>query len=167
MNKFLNGLLYFLKFVLYIFAFCSTLFIMVKMYSRLHKDILSGIFVFLPYGILLVLFIINIFLKQKKVSGNIFYNLTCCLVFSVICVISYRSIFDKNMILNDKLGFGVNFNFYDYSLPFLSISLYGLCISNLFFMVNLKEKNKTTTSLNKPTNPQIDNTEIATKIETL
>ena len=55
------------------------------------------------------------------------------------------------MILNDKLGFGVNFNFYDYSLPFLSISLYGLCISNLFFMVNLKEKNKTTTSLNKPT----------------
>ncbi len=142
MKKILNGLFYFLKFFLFVAAFSLSLFIIVQMYRRLGKNIVDSIPVFFPYFFILVLFVINILMKQKSVTGNIFYNITCDLVFFTIIVVGLRALLDSNMVLRQQLGREINFNFFDYFLPFMKILLYGLCISNIFFMFTGKSTKK-------------------------
>ena len=134
MKKLLNYLFYFLKFILLIGCFVSTLYIIVYMYQRLHKDLSESIQVFLPYVVIFVLFAINLIARQKGVNNNIFYNITCCLVFATILFCGYRAIFDKHMIMNAKLGYEINFNYYADVISPMKIMIYGLCIANLCLM---------------------------------
>ncbi len=142
MKKLLNGLFYFLKFLFYFSAFSLTLFIVVQMYQRLGKDIIDSFKIFIPYLLILILFVINLFARQKSVTQNIFYNITCTLVFVTIIVVGLRSMFDENMVLREQLGRNINFNFFDYFIPFMKIMLYGLSISNIFLMFTGKKKKK-------------------------
>lgn len=170
MRKIFNGLFYVLKFLLFLGAFGLSLFIMFRMYTRLEKSMTELIKIFIPYVILLIMFFINIFAKQKGVGKNLFYNLTCCIVFITIIVIGYRSIFDNNMILKIKSGYDINFHYYSDALTFINVMLYGLSFSNLFFMFSPKENNKTTIIQEKPI-PEIPKESkeepIAVQIETL
>ncbi len=141
MKKILNGLFYFLKFFFFFGALSFTLIIIIQMYQRLEKNIVDSFNVFVPYLLILILFIINFSFKQKNVTNNIFYNLTCCLVFATIMLVGFRAMFDANMVLRAQLGKNINFNFFDYFIPFMKIMLYGLSIANLFLMFS--ERNKT------------------------
>ena len=139
MKKLLNSMFLVLKFILLIFAFAVTLYIILSMYNRVNKDILEALPIFIPYILLLLLFFINITVKQRTVNDNIFYNFTCCLVFSCICIVGLRSIFDTNMLLNKIMGYGINFSYFSDFIPFMKIMIYGLVISNVFFMVHEEE----------------------------
>lgn len=130
MKRIFNGLFYGLKFLLLIGAFGLTLFILIRMNLRLEKDIMSILPQFIPFLVLLVLFIINMILKQVGVSKNLFYNLTCCLVFTTIILVGCRAILDTNMVLNAKYGYGIDFNFFDNFLSYIKIMLYGLIIAD-------------------------------------
>ena len=112
------------------------------MYQRLGKDIIDSFKIFIPYLLILILFVINLFARQKSVTQNIFYNITCTLVFVTIIVVGLRSMFDENMVLREQLGRNINFNFFDYFIPFMKIMLYGLSISNIFLMFTGKKKKK-------------------------
>ena len=103
MKKIFNALFYVFKFFLLIAAFGLTLYILIRMNIRLEQNIASILPRFIPYFILLVLFMINIIFKQTGVTKNVFYNLTCCLVFVTIVFVSYRAIFDTNMVMNFKI----------------------------------------------------------------
>lgn len=140
MKRIFNGLFYGLKFLLLIGAFGLTLFILIRMNIRLEKDMTSVIPQFIPFTILLVLFIVNMILKQVGISKNLFYNLTCCLVFITIILVGCRAIFDTNMVLNAKYGYGIDFNFFDNFLPYIKIMLYGLIIADILFMFREKDK---------------------------
>ncbi len=140
MKRIFNGLFYGLKFLLLIGAFGLTLFILIRMNLRLEKDIMSILPQFIPFLVLLVLFIINMILKQVGVSKNLFYNLTCCLVFTTIILVGCRAILDTNMVLNAKYGYGIDFNFFDNFLSYIKIMLYGLIIADILFMFREKEK---------------------------
>jgi len=142
MKQIFNGLFYFLKFLLFIAAFTLTLFIMLQMYQRLGKNIMESMKVFLPYLLLFILFTVNIFARQGSVTKNIFYNITCTLVFAVIILVGLRAMMDANMVLREQLGRNINFNFFDYFIPFMKIMLYGLSISNVFFMFGWKKRVK-------------------------
>ncbi len=142
MKKIFNGLFYVLKYILLIAAFALTLFILIRMNVRLEKDIMSVLPEFIPFAVLLILFIINMFFRQSFVNGNVFYNLTCCLVLSTIVCVSLRSIMDTNMVLNAKYGYGVDFNFFDNFIAYIKIMLYGLSIANVLFMFKKEEKPK-------------------------
>lgn len=139
MKNILNKLFMVLKFVLFIAAFSMCLYIVLTMYRRIDKDIINSIPIFAPYVILLLLFFINVSVGQKNVNKNIFYNLTCCLVFVCICLVCARSMFDKNMLLNEIMGYGINFSYFSDFIPFMKIMLYGLSISNICFMFHEKE----------------------------
>ncbi len=139
MKKILNGLFIVLRFILFIIAFSMTLYIVLSMYERINKDIVNALPIFLPYALFLLLLLINSNLNQKSVNQNIFYNLTCCLVFSCICLIDARAIFDKNMLLNEIMGCNINFSYFSDFISFMKIMLYGLIISNICFMVHEKE----------------------------
>jgi len=140
MKKIFNGFFNILKYPLWITSFISTLYIMTYMYQRLEKTVLDAFPVLIPYFILLLLFIFNIVLKQKGVNKNIFYNITCCLVLLTITFVGYRARFDTNMILNERMGYNINFNYYADFLPPLKVMLYGLSLANILLMFHLKEK---------------------------
>ena len=97
---------------------------------------MSSIYIFLPFVILLVLYTVNYLFHQKTVTQNIFYNITSVLVFIVINFVCYRAIFDKQMILNEIMGYGINFSYFEDFLSFMQILIYGLIISNIFFLIS-------------------------------
>lgn len=139
MKKILNNIFLVLKFPLLVFSFSLSLFITFSMYHRVDKDIIEAIPIFLPYIIILLLFFVNISMHQKNVNNNIFYNLTCCLVFICICFIDLRAIYDKNMLLNQIMGYNINFSYFSDFLSFMKIMLYGLIVSNFCFMIHEKD----------------------------
>lgn len=142
MKKIFNGLFYVFKFLLLIAAFALTLFVLIRMNVRLEKNIMSILPELIPFAILLVLFIINMIFRQRGVNGNVFYNLTCCLVLSTIVCVSLRAILDTNMVLNEKYGYGVDFNFFDNFIAYIKIMLYGLSIADVLFMFREKDNDK-------------------------
>ena len=141
MKKIFNWLFYGLKFILLIGALGLTLFVLIRMNVRLEKNMMSVIPELVPFAILLILFVINMIFKQKSVNENVFYNLTCCLVLVTIVCVSLRAIFDTNMVLNAKYGYGVDFNFFDNFVPYINIMLYGLSIADVLFMFREKDEN--------------------------
>ena len=142
MKNILNTLFYFLKFLLLVSAFSLTLFIMIQMYQRLEKNFLESYRVFLPYLVIFVLFIVNIFARQTTVSKNLFYNITCFISFLTIIVVCLRAILDGNMILREQLGKNINFNFFDDFISYMKLMLYGLSIANIFLMFSSKKETK-------------------------
>ena len=118
MKKVINIILSLLKYVLLIAAFALTLFIILKMNMRLNKSLADSVFIFVPYGILLLLYILNGFLNKKAITENLFYNLTSVLVFCTNVVVGLRAIFDTNMLYNAIQKMGVNFNYFNDYLAF-------------------------------------------------
>lgn len=148
MTKLLNYLLLALKFILLLISFVITFFIMISMYNRLDKNVLDCIPTMLPFILLLFLFTINIILKQKETMNNIFFNLTCCLVFMVILVSAYRSFFDQNMVMITKLGYNINFNYFADVIAPMRAMLYLLVLADIILMIvskmdQFKHTNKT------------------------
>ena len=136
MKKGLNICLLVLKFPLFFTAFVLTLIIMFNMYDRVDKSILEGIYIFIPYILVLIFFVINLY--QKEIRDNTFYNLTSCLVFIVTIVVALRALYDKNMLLNEIMGYNINFSYFSDYISFMNIFMYGLVISSVLFMIGRK-----------------------------
>ena len=142
MKKILNIILAILKYILLLGAFAITLFIIVRMNTRLNKNFSAVIIELIPFIVIFLLLIINLVFKQGGVNNNIFYNLTSCIVFTTIIIVGYRAFADKNMVLNEKYGYGVDFNYFNTFISYMKIMLYGLSASNILFMIPTKEKLK-------------------------
>ena len=147
MKKILNGIFMFLKFILLILGFGLSFFIVLSMYKRVDKNLVESIPLFTPYIIILLIFFINIIFGQKSVNRNLFYNLTCCLVFSCIVIVCLRAILDKNMLLNSIMGYNINFSYFNDFISFMKIMLYGLSLANIFFMIHEKEEKPIATKI--------------------
>lgn len=147
MKKILNGTFMFLKFILLILGFGLSFFIVLSMYKRVDKNLVESIPIFTPYIIILLIFFINIIFGQKSVNRNLFYNLTCCLVFSCIVIVCLRAILDKNMLLNSIMGYNINFSYFNDFISFMKIMLYGLSLANIFFMIHEKEEKPIATKI--------------------
>ena len=175
MTRILNGMFYFLKFILMISAFGSSLYVLILMYQRLNKNMFDLIKVFIPYIVLIILFIINIFFRQHSVTRNVFYNLTCCIVFATVTLLAFRARFDESMILIFKTSYHTNFDFFSDMLAFVNVMIYGLCIADVFLALsearfsfgrkpkkvekNKNVKNKQTKKEKKPIAVQIEDEE--------
>lgn len=140
MKKIINTMLLGLRYILYLGAFAISFYIVLSMYNRLGKNMMESINIFIPYAILLIIFFINIIFRQKSVNNNLFYNLTCCLIFATTIVVGIRAICDTNMILNKVMGYNINFIYFSDYISFMKLLIYGLCISNILFMICIKEK---------------------------
>lgn len=135
MKKVLNGMLSVLKLILLFASFVLTFYIVMAMYQRLEKNIIDALDVFIPYVVLLILLLLNHVLGQKNVTSNIFYNITCCLVFSLFIFVSYRTMFDNHMILSLKNSYNMSFQFFsDMISPFKAL-LYLLIMSNICLII--------------------------------
>lgn len=144
MTSFFNKLFSVLKYVLLIVAFVLTLYIVIYMYHRLGKSVFYSYSIFIPYIILFIAFCINFLFGQKRVNKCLFYNFVCCLVFFLIVFVDYRTIFDTYMIANSRLGYNINFNYFDDFLIPMKIMLYGLFCTNILLMLNFRSRGKLT-----------------------
>ncbi len=138
MNRFFKILLNVFKVFFLLIAFTLSIYIIIGMAYRLGNDLFSSILYFVPFVILLLIYVLNFIFKQDKINGNLFYNLTSLLVYFVIIFVCLRAIFDKGMLLNEVMGYGINFNYFSDFIVFMEVMLYGLIISNLLFMLNKK-----------------------------
>ena len=138
MNKKLNIFLNILKMLFLIVSFGLVIYIIIGMNYRLANSLFNSILYLIPFVILLFIYILNFIFKQDRINNNLFYNLTSLLVFIVIIFVCIRTVFDKGMLLNVVMGYGINFNYFSDFIIFMEIMLYGLIISNLLFMLNMK-----------------------------
>lgn len=144
MTSFFNKLFSVLKYILLIIAFVLTLYIVIYMYHRLGKSVFYSYSIFIPYIILFISFCINFLFNQKRVNKCLFYNFVCCFIFALIIFVDYRTIFDTYMIANSRLGYNINFNYFDDFLIPMKIMLYGLFCTNILLMLNFKSREKLT-----------------------
>ena len=148
MIKILNTILNIFKMIMLLVCFVLTFYIIMNMYNRLDKNLVTGIYNFLPFILLFILFSINIIFRQKIVNECTFYNVTCCLVFIMLLFTIYRTIADNNMIMKLRLGYDINFNYFSDMIAPMRLMLYGLSISNILLMLtnlqvfNPKKKEK-------------------------
>ena len=143
MIKIINVLLNVVKVIMLLVCFVFTFFIIFQMYDRLNKNFIDSIPNFIPFVLLFILFSINFILKQKVVNENLFYNITCCLVFGMLLFAIFRTFNDKNMIYLVKSKYNLNFNYFSDIIAPMRFMLYGLCVSNILLIVsNLKIWNK-------------------------
>lgn len=145
MSRTINFIFSLLKILLLLVSFVLTFYIIINMYQRLEKNMVDAIKNFIPFILLFILFSLNFVLKQKSVNSCFFYNITCCLVFTLILIAGYRTFFDKNMVVMVRLGYGINFNYFADIIAPMRAMLYMLCLSNVLLMIEgykLKPKKK-------------------------
>ena len=154
MTKILNKLFRILHIIMLPILLIATIYIVMFMFQRLEKEIFGANFteflgVIFPYLLLIILNIINMFLKQNNVKDNLFYNTTAFLVMIVITVFCLRALFDQNMFLWHKYGYNMNFNYFSDQIAPMKVMLYGLSIANVVLMVDgyIKSDNKSEKNL--------------------
>lgn len=141
MVKILNKIVYHLKNIILPFLLVITVFIVGRMFERLGKEmfgdsLLEFIGVIAPFVILLILNLINLFLNQKEVKDNFYYNITSLLVMIIISVFCIRSCFDKNMYFIHQYSYNINFNYFADQIAPIKVMLYGLSFSNVMLMIS-------------------------------
>ena len=154
MTKILNKLFRILHIIVLPILLIATIYIVMFMFQRLEKEIFGANFleflgVIFPYLLLIILNIINMFLKQNNVKDNLFYNTTAFLVMIVITVFCLRALFDQNMFLWHKYGYNMNFNYFSDQIAPMKVMLYGLSIANVVLMIDgyIKSENKSEKNL--------------------
>lgn len=154
MTKILNKLFRILHIIMLPILLVATIYIVMFMFQRLEKEIFGANFteflgVIFPYLLLIILNIINMFLKQNNVKDNLFYNTTAFLVMIVITVFCLRALFDQNMFLWHKYGYNMNFNYFSDQIAPMKVMLYGLSIANVVLMIDgyIKSDNKSEKNL--------------------
>ena len=154
MTKILNKLFRILHIIMLPILLVATIYIVMFMFQRLEKEIFGANFteflgVIFPYLLLIILNIINMFLKQNNVKDNLFYNTTAFLVMIVITVFCLRALFDQNMFLWHKYGYNMNFNYFSDQIAPMKVMLYGLIIANVVLMIDgyIKSENKSEKNL--------------------
>ena len=135
MSKILSKLFSLLKYVLLILAFAITLFGIINTYKRLEKPIMDALPVFIPFLLVFVLFIVNIFVKKAKIGENLLFNFTAIVLFIIIIIVGVRAKFDTNMLLYHKYKIDYNPLYFADNLSSIKIMLYCLALSNFFLIL--------------------------------
>jgi len=134
-KKVLNVILSILKIILLFVSFVLTFYIIMAMYQRLEKSFLESLDIFIPYVVLLILLLLNHVLGQKHVTSNTFYNLTCCLVFSLFIFVAYRTMFDNYMLLSLRNTYKMSFYYFSDMIQPLKALLYLLITGNVSLII--------------------------------
>ncbi len=151
MERLLSKLLGILKYLLFFVAFVLVFYGILITYKRLEKSLVESISVFLPFVLIFITFIANLFMKNNSVKEHLLFNFTCVLAFSVVIVICLRAMFDDFMVMYIKYDIKYNPLFLSDNLSAIEMLLYVLAGSNVVLMVSIKLND----SLNKNTNLEV------------
>lgn len=143
MTKIINTFINIIKILLLIVCFAGTTYILLHMYTNLNKDPLGADMLeffgtLLPFILILILFAINLTMKQTKVTENTFFN--CATLISLITILFfiYRAKFDTNLILYYKTDYKINFEYFNNNISAIKIMLLGLSLADIILMIEGK-----------------------------
>lgn len=147
MIKMFNKIFNILKILMVLLGLALTLYILIFMYQRLEKNPFGESFfeffgVLLPFILTLIMFTVNIALKQKNVTGNTFYNASCVIALIAIIYFGYRALMDHNMVFLSKDGYGINFNYFADQITQIKVLLYIMVVANIFLIIEGKLNKK-------------------------
>lgn len=142
MKLILSKLFNIIKFILMFASFALILMGVLFTYKRLDKSLLEATNIFIPFILIIILTVINMFCKKAKMSENILFNFTSILVFASIIIIGLRAKFDTNMLLYYKYQINYNPNYLADNLSTIKVLLYCLSGANLFILINSLFVNK-------------------------
>ncbi len=131
-----SRLLGFLKYLLLLASFALIFYGIIMTYKRLDKNIMEAIPIFIPFVIVLVVFIVNLFIKSNVIRNNLIYNVISVLVFATIIVIGLRAKFDTHMMLYHKYAINYNPAYLADNLSIIQMMLYTLAGSNVLLMLS-------------------------------
>lgn len=135
MKDILCKLFGFFKYILFIAAFGLVFYGIMVTYGRLEKPLTDAVDVFIPFGIVLVLFIITLIVKSKYVGSSLLFNFVAVLVFILTIVVCLRSMYDTNMILYHRYGIKFNPAYFSDNLSAIQSMLYMLAGANALLLV--------------------------------
>ena len=123
----------FFKYILLVVAFGLVFYCINVTYARLEKPLSDAINVFIPFGFVLLMFIITLIVKSKSVGKNLLFNFVSVFVFLINIVVCLRAIFDTNMILY----YGINFNpaYFSDNLSMIESMLYMIGGANVLLLI--------------------------------
>ena len=169
MKIILSKLFNIIKFVLMFASFALILMGVLFTYKRLDKSLLEATNIFIPFILIIILTVINMFNKKAKVSENLLFNFTSILVFASIIIIGVRAKFDTNMLLYYKYQINYNPNYLADNISTIKVLLYCLAFSNIFILINplfnLKETNTNSVQVNKKEELEDKNTSFYQNME--
>lgn len=164
MKNILSKLFYVLNYVLMFISFTLILIGILFTYSRLDKSLVGAITIFIPYILVVILMVVNLFNKKSNISNNLLFNLTGFLVFLTIIIIGLRAKFDTSILLYQKYKINYNPNFLADNLSTIRVLLYCLSASNALILIRSLFNEKQELSQNNNEVPQ--NIEVSQSNET-
>lgn len=135
MKDVLSKLFGFLKYILLIISFGLVFYGIMATYSRLEKPLTDAIGVFIPFALVLLVFVISLVMGSNLSNSKLMFNSVSCLVFVLIIVVGLRSMFDKNMLLYYKYGINFNPSFFADNLSAIEVMLYMLFGANVLLII--------------------------------
>lgn len=135
MLKFINKVFFYLKIIFLLIAFSFALYIAFMKMDFTSSNMLTILPVFIPFFILLILFVFDLFLDWK--DYNLYCNAVSTLSFITITIITLRTVFDKNIVASSSL---INFGFYDMQEGIIKALLYLMIIGNIGLLIYQKRK---------------------------
>ena len=136
--KTINKIFFYLKIFLLLIAFSFSLYILFMRMDFMSSSILSILPTFIPFLVLLIIFVITMFNNK---GNKLYYNVASTLAFIAIIIITFRTIFDKNIIAYPA---SINLNFYSAQEGKVKILLYLMIIGNIVLLYYQKKRTKET-----------------------
>ena len=144
MKDVLSKLFGFFKYILLIVSFGLVLYGIMVTYNRLGKPLTDAISTFIPFGFVLIMFIVSLIVKNND-NNKLLFNFVSCFTFIIIIVICLRSMYDKKMLLYYKYQINFNPAFFADNLSAIEMLLYLIGTANLLLVIysllNKKKKN--------------------------
>ena len=132
----MNKVIYYVKTIFLLIAFSFALYISFMKMNSTSSSILTILPVFIPFLILLILFVFGLILDRKW--NNSYIDLISILAFIAIIIITIRTIFDKNIIAYPQ---EINLAYYDMQDIKIKMLLYLMIIGNIGLIIYQKSKN--------------------------
>lgn len=136
MSNILSKLFFYLRYILFIGVFSLILLGIVYTYQRLDKSLSESINVFLPLGLVFVVFLINLFVGKKECSENLLFNFGTCLILIVSIIIGLRAKFDTNMLIYYRYGISYNSAYLADNLSMIEAMFYIIFGSNVLLIIS-------------------------------
>lgn len=156
MEKIIAKILGFIKIILFVGAFAFMLIGILFTYKRLEKSIIDALPILLPFVLILLLIIINLFIKNSNSHDQLLLNFVSSIVFIAIIIIGYRSKYDTNMLLYYKYQINFNPSYFSDNISSIQVMLYCLCGANVFNLLKAMIKDKTVMANNQKPNQSIN-----------
>lgn len=131
----IDKMVFYIKVFILLIAFSFSLYIAFMKMEFASANLLVILPMFIPFFILLILYVFDLFWEWK--SHNLYCDLISILALMTILIISFRTIFDKNIVLYPAL---IGLDFYNIQEGNIKTLLYLMILGNIAFIFYQKKK---------------------------